>query len=56
MPDDETFTLFPPDTLFYPPFEKHVTVLFPTEDDAIAYYEFLRAFISGEIELEAVSK
>jgi hypothetical protein len=49
-----SFTLFPPDTVFFPPFEGHVTILFPSEDDAIAFYQFLRSFISGEIELEAV--
>ena len=55
-PEDNSFTLLPADTIIFEPFKNHVTILFPTEDDAIAYYEFLRAFISGEIELEAVSK
>ncbi len=52
----EDFTLFPEGTIFFAPFEKHVTIMFPTDEDAIVFHEFLRAFIAGEIELEAVSK
>lgn len=52
----EEFVLLPPGSVIFEPFKKHVTILFPTEDDAIVYHEFLRSFISGEIELEAKSK
>lgn len=55
MPEDNssTFTLLPPGTVVFEPFEAHVTLLFPDDNDAIAFYEFLRAFVNGEIELEA---
>ncbi len=52
----EDFTLLPVGSVIFEPFEAHVTILFPTHDDAVIYHEFLRAFIAGEIELEAVSK
>ncbi len=49
----EDFTILPVGTLVLAPFDKHVTLIFPTEEDSIVFHEFLRAFISGEIELEA---
>ncbi len=53
MPEDSEFTLMPPGTLVFEPFNGHVTILFPTEDDAIAFYQFLKSFVNGEIDLFA---
>ncbi len=35
---------------------REVVLAFPTEDDAIVFHEFLRAFANGEIELEVVKR
>ena len=34
----------------------HVIIEFPTTDDAIVFHEFLRSFVLGEIEIEAVGR
>lgn len=47
-------TILPQDTIIFAPFEKHVTLLFPTDEDAIVFHEFLRAFVNKEIDIEAV--
>ena len=59
MPKEEEFsefTVFPPETTFFPPFEGHVTILFPTNDDAIVFYEFLKSFIYGDVDWELTER
>lgn len=50
---DSEFTLLPPGTVIFEPFQAHVTILFPSDNDAIAFYQFLKSFVAGEIELMA---
>ena len=58
MPKENStdFTLLPPGSIIFSPFEGHVTILFPTQEDAIVFHEFLKSFIAGEIILEAVDR
>jgi hypothetical protein len=56
MEEERELTILPYGTLVFAPFDRHVTILFPTEEDAILFHEFLRAFVNKEIELEAVEK
>jgi len=49
---DRDFTLLPVGTVVIQS-ENCVTFEFPSEDDAIAFAEFIHSWVRGEIELEA---
>lgn len=52
---DDEMQLLPPGTEIFEPDEiNRVTFQFPTEEDAIVFFEFFRAFASGEIKLQIV--
>jgi hypothetical protein len=49
----EAMVLFPEGTeIFSPTEDNEITIKFPTPEDAIIFYEFLRSFNSGEVRLE----
>jgi hypothetical protein len=50
----EDLTIFPEGTTIHPPEDGVVAIQFPSVDDAIVFYELLRALNSGEIALEVV--
>lgn len=52
--NSEDMVLFPEGTEIYPVEGKEITIQFPTQEDAIIFYEFLRSFLSNEISLEIV--
>jgi hypothetical protein len=47
------FTILPPGTVIFAPDDIHqVTFMFKTDEDAIVFHEFWRAFSNGEIVIE----
>lgn len=52
----EDLVLFPAGTEIFPPDEENtVAIVFPTNEDAIVFYEFLKSFNNSEIKLEIIS-
>jgi hypothetical protein len=53
----EVMSLFPSGIEIFPPDEENfVAIGFPTSDDAIIFYEFLKSFVTAEITLEITGR
>jgi hypothetical protein len=52
----EDMVLFPEGTEIFPPDEENeIAIKFPTPEDAIIFYEFLRSYSAGDITLHITS-